>query len=298
MGAIREARIRTNLTTVASGVGRKATCMLFVLFLAVPSFAQTMDQFSGAVVFLYRTEQTPTIKDGKKTMEPITRYATGFLVTPDRTTMILVTAEHVSKDLKDSFRAIIRGDNDTPVDMSSEELAGTKSVSWVTHGTEDVAVTILHPNKDTVAKLPGHFMPKNLISSDSSAPSRDRPLTTLGFPLALGAAGHFSPITRESKPSSGLITLPRFDTHMPATFFLLSDPSIAGFSGAPLLLTAAPYSLPTGALVFPETGGATGTAIRCVGIVHGTINDETGGKMAAVTPSIYILETIDKAMKQ
>jgi hypothetical protein len=297
MTAIQEARQRPQLT--CAEVGRAIRrCTLFVLLLAVPSFSQTMDQFSGAVVFLYRTEQSPTIKDGKETMETVERGGTGFLVTPDNSTMILVTAEHVSKDLKDEFRAIVRGDNDTPVDMSSEDLAGTKSVSWITHGTEDVAVTILHPNKDTVAKLAGHFMPKNLISSDSSAPSRDRPLTTLGFPLALGSVGHFSPITRESKPSSGLITLPRFDTKKPATFFLLSDPSIAGFSGAPLLLTSAPYALPTGAMVFPETGGAAGTPIRCVGIVHGTINDKTGGGMAAVTPSIYILETIDKAMKQ
>jgi hypothetical protein len=140
-------------------------------------------------------------------------------------------------------------------------------------------------------------MPKNLISSEANAPSRDRPLTTLGFPLMLGVAEHFSPISRESKPSSGLITLPRFDTHTPATFFLLADSSIAGFSGAPLFLTAAPYAMPNGAMVFPETGGPTSTPIRCVGIVHGTLSDDTGGKLAAVTPSAYILETIDKAMK-
>jgi len=265
---------------------------------SVPSLSQTMDQFSGVAVFLYRTKQRDVIKDGKKSKEIVMKSGTGFLVTPDGSTMILVTAEHVTKDIGGDFRAIVRGEKDTPVEMSSEELAGTKSVTWIPHGTEDVAVTILHPNKDTVARLAGHFMPKNLISSDSSAPSRDRPLTTLGFPLALGAAEHFSPITRESKPSSGLITLLRFDTHKAATFFLLSDPSIAGFSGAPVLLTAAPYALPTGAMVFPESGGPTGTNMRCVGIVHGTINDETGGKMAAVTPAVYILETIDKAMKQ
>jgi hypothetical protein len=259
-----------------------------------------MDTVSGAVVFLYHTEQHPALKDGKPVIQdgkPLiefqTKFGTGFLVSPDGNTMILVTAEHVTTDIKADFHAVVRGDNDTPVDMSSEDLTGAKSVTWVSHDKEDVAVTILHPRKDVILKLSGHFMPESLISSDTAAPSRDRPVTTLGFPLALGVVEHFSPISRESKPSSGMITLPRFDTKKPATVFLLSDPSIAGFSGAPVLLTAAPFTTPEGVLAFPSTKGT-----HCVGIVHGTINDETGGKMAAITPSIYIIETIDKAMKQ
>lgn len=232
------------------------------------------------------------MEGGKQRMESQTSYGTGFLVTPDNSTMVLVTAEHVTTVIKSGFHVIVRGENDTPVEMSSEELTGAKSVTWITHGKEDVAVAILHPNKDIVTKLAGHFMPRNQISSDSNAPSRDRPLTTLGFPLSLGFAGHFSPISRESKPASGLITLPRFDTHAPAIFFLLGDPSIAGFSGAPLLLIPTPFSSSTGVMSFPIMG----TPVLCVGIVHGTINDDTGGKMAAVTPSIYILETIEKAL--
>lgn len=279
-------------------------CQRFVLIAcllwAVRSPTQTMDQFSGAVVFLYKTEQhpvlkneKPVIKDGKNVLETKIKFGTGFLVTPDGSALLLVTAEHVTADIKSDFRAIVRGDNDTPVDMSSEDLTGTKNVTWVSHKTEDVAVALLHPSKDVMSKLLGHFMQESFISSGVTAPSRDRPLTALGFPLMLGAVEHFSPISRESKPSSGLITLPRFDTKKPAIFFLLSDPSIAGFSGAPLLLTAAPFTTPDGKLAFSPTKG-----IHCVGIVHGTINDETGGKMAAITPSIYIIETIDKAMKQ
>jgi hypothetical protein len=264
---------------------------------AALSFSQAMDQFSGAVVFLYGAEQHSVVKDGKQLMETQIKYGTGFLVSPDNTTMLLVTADHVSVDVKSDFRAIVRGDGDSAIEMSSEELTGTKNVVWISHEKEDVAVTILHPSNNIRSKLAGRFMPTNLISSDVNAPSRDRPLTTLGFPLTLGATGHFSPISRESKPSSGWVTLPRFDTHTPANFFLLADPSIAGFSGAPLFLTAAPYAMPNGAMVFPETGGPTSTPIRCVGIVHGTLSDDTGGKLAAVTPSIYILETIDKAMK-
>ena len=42
------------------------------------------------------------------------------------------------------------------------------------------------------------------------------------------------------------------------------------------------------ALVFPEGG----TPATCVGLVHGTISDNTGGKLAAVVPAHFIVETI------
>jgi len=188
---------------------------------AALSFSQAMDQFSEAVVFVYRAEQHSVVKDGKQLMETQIKYDTGFLVTPDNNTMLLVTADHVSADVKSDFRAIVRGDGDSAIEMSSEELTGTKNVVWISHEKEDVAVTILHPSNNVRSKLAGRSMLTNLISSDVNAPSRDRPLTTLGFPLTLGANGHFSPVSRESKPSSGLITLPRFDTHTPATFSCL-----------------------------------------------------------------------------
>jgi hypothetical protein len=278
---------------------RRCGVLFVTLLFVAPSLSQTIDQLSVGVVFLYRTEQHPVTKDGKpviergkQLMESQTKYGTGFFVTPDSSTMVLVTAEHVATDLESDFHTVLRVGNDTPLEMSSEELTGMKSVTWIAHGKADVAVAILHPTKDNAVKLAGHFMPKSQVSSDNAAPSRDRLLTTLGFPLALGVAEHFSPISRESKPVSGLLSLKRFDTHTPATFFLLGDPSIAGFSGAPVLLLSAPYSVPGQGMVFP----AQGTPTLCVGIVHGTINDDTGGKIAAVTPSIYILETIDKAM--
>jgi hypothetical protein len=269
-------------------------CALVMLTSA--AFSQNLDKLSGTVVFLYKIQQRPVIKDGKPVVEPHIDYGTGFFATPDGTTMIVVTAEHVSSIIKSDFRATLLGDNDTPFDVSSEELTGTKDVVWVSHGKEDVAVALIHPKQDVMAKLAGRFLRRTMLSSDNTAPSRERPLTTLGFPLALGVKEHFSPITRDSQPASGLITIPRFDTHTPATFFLLDNPSIAGFSGAPVFLFPKPFASTSGAMVFTETGPGATNSILCVGIVHGTISDETGGKMSAVTPSKYILETIDKAL--
>ena len=38
------------------------------------------------------------------------------------------------------------------------------------------------------------------------------------------------------------------------------------------------------------------TPTMCVGLINEAFQDETGGMMAEVTPSIYILETIRKAL--
>jgi hypothetical protein len=275
--------------------------VLVVIFMSAPlSFSQTLDQLAEYVVFLYRVgpkltvDGKPLLKDNKPEAE--LKFGTGFLVSPDNKTMVLVTAEHVSAIMKSDFRVTVHGQNDTPIDMSSEEITGAKNVNWVTHGREDVAVAVLHPDVKISMTLKGRFMPGQQVSLDSKAPSRERPLTALGFPLAIVSAEYFSPISRDSKPASGLVTLKRSDTGTMATFFLLDNPSIEGFSGAPLFQTSAPYPSSGGMLVMPETPGPGRGVSVCVGVIHGTISDNTGGKMAAVTPSQYVRETIDKAM--
>ena len=69
-------------------------CVLFVcLLVAVPSLTQDIDRLAHTVVFLYRTEQRPVVKDGKRGMETDTEFGTGFLFTPDDKSMFLVTAK-------------------------------------------------------------------------------------------------------------------------------------------------------------------------------------------------------------
>jgi Trypsin-like peptidase domain len=254
--------------------------LILILLLTVTCLGQSVDQLATNVVFLQ--EAPPGIRSG-----------TGFFVSLDGMNLFLVTAEHVSLVLGSSFRVTTRGPNDTPIELTSEELTGTKNVSWVTQGKEDVAVTWLHPDERTYSKLQGRFIGSKNLPSDGDAPSRKRPLVVLGFPWGLGVHEHFSPISKESKAASGLISFPRFDTHELATFFLLDSPSIGGFSGAPVFAPPTPYASSTAGMVFPATGNPT----ICVGLVHGTISDDTGGKMAAITPSIYVLETIGNAVK-
>lgn len=262
----------------------------WLVFLLIASAqSQVLERLSGTVVFLAEKEQQTVIKDGKPVASVAMKFGTGFLVV-DGSSLFLVTAQHVASDMRSERTVTVRGENDTPISMSMEDLIGRKEIRWVFHDKEDVAVAILHPTQTIVSRLSGHFIPLSLLSSDTNAPSRERILTTLGFPLGIGVQEHFSPISRESKPASGLLSLIRPDTHTPAIFFLLDNASVGGFSGAPLFLISTPFASSTGAMVFPETGAPT-----CVGLINGTISDETGGKMAAVTPSTYIVETIKKA---
>ena len=70
-------------------------------------------------------------------------------------------------------------------------------------------------------------------------------------------------------PSSGLLRLPRFDNRKIGAFFLLDKPSIGGFSRGPVFEFLGALS---------SGGGLTiGGRFACVGLVHGTISDETGG---------------------
>jgi hypothetical protein len=93
----------------------------------------------------------------------------------------------------------------------------------------------------------------------------------------------FSPLTYRSYASSSFITLNRADTQTPSEFFLLENPSVGGYSGCPVF-----------DLGYMIVGAMTTTKdkTRCYGIMHGTISDNTGGKLAAVTPAFYLAQLL------
>lgn len=85
--------------------------------------------------------------------------------------------------------------------------------------------------------------------------------------------------------SSGLRKTLRFDMNTPSLFFFLQDPSIGGLSGGPVWDLLQPQIIDNRQIV---RGGIP----VCCGIVHGTLSDGTGGKLAAITPSFYLVELI------
>jgi hypothetical protein len=166
----------------------------------------------------------------------------------------------------------------------------TSKLPWQVNSDADVAVLPLKLNEKTLPLMQGRFLKLDSLGTEEVAPQRERTVTVMGFPLALGTTGRFSPITSEAKPASGLLRIPRFDTKKEATFFMLDKPSIGGFSGAPVYLLPGPLSS-GGALVFQDVS----VPPSIVGLVHGTMGDNTGGKLAAIVPAKFIRDTILEA---
>lgn len=229
-----------------------------------------IEQLSNMVVNL-RGEPTPS---GQKT-------GTGTLVIYDNRIFIL-TARHVANDISVNGSIVVKGAGDLPVVIPMRRLIYNLELNWFSHAEADIAAFELKPQRASTANvLQDRFIPIELFYNQKSAPSRDLHLTSLGFPLGLGIHGHFSPLTFESRVSSGLLTLPRADTQTPQTFFALENPSVGGYSGCPVVDTSIYVA---GSMM--TTGGGT-----CIyGVMHGTICDDTGGKIAMVTPSFYVHE--------
>lgn len=201
--------------------------------------------------------------------------------------LLLFTAEHVARDMKNDAQLILRGDKDLPISLTINQVCtidSTGSIPWTFHAIADVAMLELKIDQALInSTFQNRFLPADNIFPNKTTVSRNLELTVIGFPLGLGAVGHFSPFTFRSHASSGLITLARFDNQKPCDFFILENPGMGGYSGGPIF-----------DLSIYKHGAMTtvGTGTFLHGLMHGTIPDQTGGKLAAVTPASYIIELL------
>lgn len=245
-----------------------------------------IDSITATVVFL--SSEFPQIIDGKQVQNK-TVFGSGLFVLHEGR-VFLVTATHVAKDMNPNGHITYKGDDGVGIVQTFSQLSGAQIPVWITHPNADVSVLELHPDAEQTQKLQGHFLESSfrmLKSMDHI--SRERPTMTFGFPLQLGSRGRFSAISREAKPSSDVISIREQGTSVDTSYLFLDSPSIGGFSGGPVLHYPGPYT-ENGALVM-------GNDVMCIGIIHGTISDETGGKLAAVVPSTFILEALNMAIK-
>jgi len=203
------------------------------------------------------------------------------------TDVYLVTAEHVAQNTSFNTQIIISSQKDTPIIFNLRDMVAEKdTLNWTTHSAADVAVIQLEENF-VLKNMRKNILPFEMLNVKLEAPFREREVTVYGFPLSLGIGKNISPITKTSKPSSGLIDLHRFDNKKMSTFFLLDDPSVNGFSGAPVL------ELPQ--LIGTTIEKAVWVKVyRIMGLVHGSISDKGAG-FAAIVPSRFIKETIEFA---
>ena len=270
---------------------------------ALGSFAQTIEEVSKSVVYLRHDDIetfTETYANQKRTLEvwlklPETdvfrpkmssKGGTGFLI-GRASRYYLVTAKHVAVEL--GFN-----DKDFLITGLQDGLAGTIPLAalrrsntgeWIHHTNADVSILPISFPQALTPFLRGHVLDAySYLQPTTNRPPHEVILTVIGFPLGIGWGRElgepFDPLILKTRAASGFIEA--------GTYFLLQDPSVQGYSGAPVFDLGDPVSLAGGTL---QTGGrATG----CYGIMSQTRGDNTGGKMAGVVPTKCILELLDE----
>lgn len=191
----------------------------------------------------------------------------------------LVTAEHVKNDvLPDSI--IVFGDYNS--NCYSVLLSCITSGQWLIHPIADLSAIKLDIAK-LDEKFSNRFFPITQVDNSQKPISRDFTLTVAGFPSGLGTAytgsSKFSPLTFRSFASSSYMTLQRADKSINSDFFCLENPAMGGYSGGPVL----DLGYEKTPLMLQEYGDTI-----LLGFIHGTQSDNTGGKIAYVTPSYYL----------
>lgn len=191
--------------------------------------------------------------------------------------LYIITAAHIAKFMDTNSDVVIQGENSKPIKLFLFNLA--MPIKWQYHNEADLAILELNPSEKIKKYLLARFIPYSTIDTSIISIPRNTQLTIIGFPLGFGVQEYFSPLTFRTFPSSGLITMPRSDTKKMQTFIILENPSVGGYSGGPVF-----------DLGIIESGNLKmlSNKTRLYGFVHGTVSDNTGGKMATITPSFYI----------
>ncbi len=202
---------------------------------------------------------------------------TGIFIEKDNQPYLL-TAAHVVKNINKNAYIILSDLAGLPTKVSMDVLLGGST--FESHPEADLAKAKILLSATNAPYLSQRCFPYKQINIGSDLISKDLELTTIGFPLGLGVTGsRFSPLTFRTYVAAPIITLPRFDNKTPSDFIILELPSTGGYSGGPMF-----------DLGYLISGAMTTQKEHTIlhGIVHGTISDPTGGKLAAITPCKYL----------
>ncbi|MGF7010177.1 hypothetical protein M2145_000997 [Lachnospiraceae bacterium PF1-21] len=193
----------------------------------------------------------------------------------------LVTAGHVVEKSNLNTFIVLADDYSNPIRVKLSELVGNNK--WQYHKEADLAVIKLVSTENNITLLANRCLPIDHINLEKDCVSRDFELTSIGFPHGLGLEGKFSPLTYRSYASSSFLTLLRADKKGLSVFFCLENPSVGGYSGCPVFDLGYLYNG-----VMRVQRGET----KCHGFTHGTMSDDTGGKIALITPAYYLRDLV------
>lgn len=205
---------------------------------------------------------------------------TGVFIHKSDNEVYLVTASHVARSTtKDS--SVAMGDSfNKCLEVPISDLS---TFAWVHHPIADLASLKIQITSENTQFLAWRFLTIEHFNLSKESISRDCELTAVGFPNGLWVSNNFSPLTFRSYASSSFLTLPRADTQTLSDFFCLENPSIGWYSWGPVfdLWYMIVWAMKT---MKDKT--------ICHGFMHGTMSDDTGGKIALVTPSFYLWDII------
>lgn len=193
----------------------------------------------------------------------------------------IITASHVAVETTNATEIIIATEDGKAQTLPLKTFGPL--TNWKHHPVADISVFQIVFSDVNLKFMENRFFPYDHFNTTKTVVSRDFELTSIGFPRGLGTDGSFSPFSFRSYASSGFVTLRRADTGNFSEFFCLENPSVGGYSGCPVF-----------DLGYSTNGLMTMTKEKtwCHGIMHGTMVDNTGGKIALVTPAFYIKDII------
>lgn len=277
-------------------IGYRVLVVFVILMITSPNiFAQDnqalpMDRMNKSVAYLEGGKPRVQLvnglpcelgfrKPGTDKFELLTERisGTGFFIR-DADRLFLATAGHVARGLSVDVKLIT-----SDASGNSKSYPLDKSVKWVFSEKADVAVSLID-NALLKSTFLENALELSILPTSETSPVSELSLVVVGFPLGLGVQNKFSPLRRETHAASGLIDLKRADVDQMATFFVLQDPSIGGYSGAPVFVMRT-YR-------FGDTLMKGIDVVSCIGLIHGTKSDNTGGKLGLVTPANYVYDLI------
>lgn len=206
---------------------------------------------------------------------------TGFFLLKDDYHLFLITANHVTKDFTNDTIVQIAGKNKQVISVKLTDLKTSHNI--VDHPSADISaievnIPFYNTLKSDTVLYPTSIIDKNKIRNLS----RDEELTSVGFPKGLGTNNLFEPLTFRSYPASNIILNVTLSSGYKSDIFVMENASCGGYSGCPVI-----------DLGYKVNGLMTQTSNTYIyGVMHGTISDDTGGKMAIVTPAYYVFDII------
>ncbi|MDP8221229.1 MAG: hypothetical protein P9X26_07775 [Candidatus Stygibacter frigidus] len=231
----------------------------------------TQDQISDMTIMFYQqVNDTLAIRGSGTLLNYESRY-------------FILTASHVANKMTKTAKVLFRLPEDKPEIVDLLTVVGKNDLDWKNHKIADISMIEVYPKDERITNyFCENSFPLNQINFYKTLVSREADLTFLGYPVIDLTGEHFSPLIFTGYLASGLITQLRYDTQTKCNFFFLNIPSIQGCSGSGVFFSV------------KKKMYIGNKVTNLIGIVHGTKSDNTGGKLAAITPSYYVKDLLNE----